>query len=331
MPPSAAPSAPRAFLALVRLTFLRHWRVRTVAWVTVGLVALTATAIAVFTHGPVGWRIETRPVFVADHKSDGAIRMTYRQYAAERLPLYILYPGPQDQFGVKAATLGAAQWLMLSPDPDAAKFRDDYAFLRFSRWVVFGLFLGFVMPLFALAYASGAIGTEREGRTLIWLATRPLPRGGVYLAKLLGVLPWCVVVSVLGFAAVCLVGGEIGRVAFRVYLPAVVAGTIGLSALFHLIGAIFRRPAVVGLVYVFFFETLVANLPGSLKRLSLNYYVRSMMYNEASAVAVVPEDQLDVYDPVSPQTAWAVLMAASVALTLIGMWWFSKLEPRDEI
>ena len=35
--------------------------------------------------------------------------------------------------------------------------------------------LGFVMPLFALAYASGAIGTEREGRTLLWDLATGLP------------------------------------------------------------------------------------------------------------------------------------------------------------
>lgn len=328
---SPAPSAVRAFAALVRLTFRRHWRVRALAWVTFGLLALTATAIGVYTHGPVGWRLEDRRAWIADLKTDGAVRMTYRQYALERLPIYEFFPGPPGQLAIKSGPMGAVQWLLVGDHPDAQKFRNDYAFLRFSRWVVFGLYLGFAMPLFALAYASGALGGEREGRTLIWLATRPMPRGAVYLAKFVGVLPWCVLVSVVGFAAVCLAGGDLGRQAFEVYLPAVVAGTLGLSALFHLMGAVFRRPAVVGLVYVFFFETLVANLPGSLKRLSLNYYVRSMMYNEASAVADVPTDQLDVYDPVTPTTAWAVLLAATVALTVIGMWWFARLEPKDEV
>lgn len=324
-------SASRAFFALVRLTFVRHWRVRALAWATFGLVALTATAIAIYTHGPVGWRLENRRVLVADLNMNGGVWLTYHQYAAERLPIYILFPSPPHQFAIKTATMGAEQWLMLSNEPDARKFRDDYAFLRFSRWVVFGLYLAFVLPLFCLAYASGALGSEREGRTLLWLATRPMPRGSIYLAKLLGVLPWCLAVSLLGFGMVCLAGGELGRVAFRVYLPAVVAGTIGLAALFHLIGAIFRRPAVVGLVYVFFFETLVANLPGSLKRLSLNYYVRSLMYDGASDVATVPTETLDVYEPVSATTAWIVLLAASIALTGIGMWLFARQEPREEI
>src|SRR5688500_3672029 len=103
------------------------------------------------------------------------------------------------------------------------------------------------------------------------------------MAKFLAGLPWCLAASIGGFAVLCLAGGEIGLQAFVPYRLAAVAGTIGFSALFQLIGAVFRRPAVVGLVYVFFFETLVANLPGSLKQLSLNYYVRSLLYNEATA------------------------------------------------
>ena len=122
-----------------------------------------------------------------------------------------------------------------------------------------------------------------------------------------------------------------GLRALVTYWPAVVAGTLGSAALFHLIGAVFRRPAVVGLVYIFFFEMLVANLPGSLKQLSLNYYTRSLLYNEATAaLTVVSQESLDVYAPASGPEAWATLLAAAVAFTLVGMVLFSRQEPQDE-
>ncbi len=323
------PSSLRAFLALVRLTFLRQWRVRALGWVTLSLVVLISTAIGIFTHGPVGWRLENQRTWVADFKSERGVRMTYQEYSFERLPNYIFFPGPPEHLAIKTATMGSIRNLMISNE--SAGFRDDYAFLGFSRGVIFTIYLGFILPLFALAFASHAIGSEREGRTLIWLVTRPLPRGSIYLAKFLGILPWCVAVSVLGLASVCLAGSDLGRKAFFVFLPSVLAGTIALAALFHLIGAVFRRPAIIGLVYVFFFETLVANLPGSLKRLSLNYYIRSMMYDGASSVAEVPAEQLDVYEPVSAFTAFAFLMVSTVVLTMIGMVLFARQEPREEI
>ena len=146
--------------------------------------------------------------------------------------------------------------------------------LNAPTWVVLGLvglvvfaedalFVGFVLPLFTLSYASGAFGTDRESRSLVWLMTRPIPRGGIYLAKFLGTLPWCVAFGLGGFVAVCMAGGAPGREALALYWPAAAVGTVAFASLFHLVGALFRRPIVIGLVYVFFFETVVAALPGS--------------------------------------------------------------------
>jgi ABC-type transport system involved in multi-copper enzyme maturation permease subunit len=283
--------------------------------------------VAVISHGPVGWRLESRQTLVADLKDqNNGIRMTYRQYGEQRLTFYEMLPGPGDGFAMKAALFAPFRAVLSD-----RRYLDDWAFLNFSRWVVFAIYLGFLLPLFTLAYASGAMGTEREERTLIWLLTRPLPRGAIYLAKFIGVLPWCVAVAVAGLAALCLAGGALGARAFAVYWPAAIAGAVGFSALFHLVGAAFRRPAVLGLVYIFFFELLVANLPGSLKRLSLNFYCRSLLYNEATAAApAVTPDSLDVFDPAPAATAWTVLAAAAVVLTLVGMWLFTRHEPKDD-
>jgi ABC-type transport system involved in multi-copper enzyme maturation permease subunit len=240
-----------------------------------------------------------------------------------------MLPGPAESFGLKAATLGAYQFLLLADE--ARSFREDFAFVNFSRWVVFGLYGTFLLPLVTLAFASNSLGGEREGRTLIWLVTRPLPRQAVYVAKFLGVLPWCVLAAVFGFACLCLAGGDLGRRAFAVYWPSVLAATLAFAALFHFIGALFRWPAVVGLVYIFFFELLVNNLPGSLKRLSLNYYLRSLLYNDAASVAPgVRPGSVDVYDPLGSTACWIVLLSAAVLITALGAHLFSRQEPKEE-
>ena len=81
----------------------------------------------------------------------------------------------------------------------------------FSRWLVFFLFLGFLLPLWNLSFATSALGADRENRSLIWLMTRPIPRSGIYLAKFLAVLPWCLALNLGGFVLICLCGGETGR------------------------------------------------------------------------------------------------------------------------
>ena len=308
----------RAFVALVAFSFGRLWRVRQMGWVALGLLALLCATVAVMTHGPLGWGLAERYSF--RHK----IRYADHGEQLDQVQMTAFSP---DALAIELAVFAPYRALLADE-----KFQADWAFLNFSRWVVFAMYLGFVLPLFTLAYASAAIGGEREGRTLLWLLTRPLPRWAVYLGTFLGVLPWCLVASVGGLVALGLAGGDLGRRAIAVYWPAAVLGTVALAALFHLIGALFRRPTVIGLVYVFFFESLVANLPGSLKQLSLNYYVRSLLYNEATGVvsSAVPET-LDVYDPAGPMTAGAVLLAATVGITLVGMILFARQEPAEEI
>jgi ABC-type transport system involved in multi-copper enzyme maturation permease subunit len=316
--------------------FLRQAKVRQLGIVAFGLLALLTTVVAVISQGAVGWRLEKRQRTVASPKSaeppNNVMKMTYEEYGRERLPFYQGFPGTPSDFAAKAIAF-APFWSMINAAADAEhrKYLDDWAFLNYSRWVVFALFLAFLMPLFALAFASGSIGGERESRTLIWLTTRPLPRWAIYLAKLLATLPWTLGISVLGFLMLCAAGGALGQRAMRIYWPAVLAGAFTFTCLFHLVGAVFRRPAIVGLVYIFFFETLVSNLPGSMKQLSLNYYVRSLFYNATAAeIETVQPESVDVYAPIDSPSAWGVLLGVSVLLSALGMYLFGRQEPKDE-
>lgn len=375
-------SALRAFFALVWFSVRRQGRVRQVAWVGFALLGVTALVVGVVSNGGRQWRPETErraiqqfkprvlgeerearqavvgPAAVAmdEESAPGSVRMTYEQYARERMPLHMMLAVGPDEFAVKMAYHGVFGNLMAGkekpdrPDDDPdygnvkllVQLRDAAAFTNFCRWVVFTLYLAFLLPLFTLAYATGAIGAEREGRTLLWLITRPLPRWAVYVAKLLGMLPWCVGVSGFAFAVLAVAGGDQGRKALGVFWPQVLIGAVAFGCVFHMVGALFRRPTIVGLVYVFFFETLVANLPGGLKQFSLNYYLKSLFYNRLTALTSVPDESdplkfygvrpegLDTYQAAEPSTAWVVLILVSVAVTALGAWLFGRQEPKDE-
>jgi ABC-type transport system involved in multi-copper enzyme maturation permease subunit len=337
----SSPSPARAWCVLVAQSFQRHWRVRQMGWVAVGLLSVCLLVVGLITARPGGWGLPERNVRRG---------VTYIQYADQLLPDYRYRlqryedppPGPTPR-GVRRPhpaeiphpldpTRDALQSLILAIPAvvlRSEKFLGDFAFMTFSRWVMLVTYLLFILPLFTLSYASQAFGAEREERTLIWLLTRPMPRSAIYLAKFVGTLPWCLAFSLGGFVALCLAGGDQGRTALRLYWPAALAGTVAFAALFHLIGAVFRRPVVVGLVYVFFFEALVGALPGSLKLLSLTFYTRCLMYNEASA-AGYPVEMLEVTGVVSDTTAWVVLLVAAVGLTGLGTWLFARGEHRDD-
>jgi ABC-2 type transport system permease protein len=297
----AKPSPVRAWAFLVGFAVRRQARVRQMVGIAVGLLAICLLLVGAFTA------------------SNGWDRYQWRLDRAK--PYNVAQVG------------GALVYAAIDQSEYMDRFRQETQPLSvFSRWVVFLLFLGFLLPLFSLSFATGALGQEREGRSLVWLMTRPLPRSGVYLAKFLGMLPWCLVLTVGGFGLLCLAGGEIGQRAFVLYAPGVFAGTLAFAALFYLFGALLPRPSIIALLYAFFFETLLSELPipGTLKRLSINYYTRCLLYAAAEGENV-PVESSSLFVPVSPTTAWMVLVGTTVGLTALGMWLFARMEHRDDV
>src|SRR5262249_14671092 len=154
-------------------------------------------------------------------------------------------------------------------------------FYVFSNGVVFTLFTTFLLPIWCLSFATEALGAEREAHNLIWVLTRPLSRPAIFLAKFVALLPWSLGLSLGGFGLLCLAGGEPGQTAFQVYWPSVLWGALAFCALFHCMGAWFRRAAVVAIVYSFFLETFMGNMPGHWKRASISFYTRCLMFERA--------------------------------------------------
>jgi ABC-type transport system involved in multi-copper enzyme maturation permease subunit len=283
---------------------------RQMVWIALGLVVLTV-------------------IFVAANSTFGHWSFTQRRIRPRSMTYHeslLVLSKPEVELA-RSEPASAIHWAIIGSVSAAL---DHSGFMVFARWVVFAIFQAFLLPLLTLSFATDAIGHERESRTLIWLFTRPMPRWAIYLAKLLAALPWCLGFNLAGFTAICLAAGPVGREALYLFWPAIGLGTVAFAALFHLIAAIFRRPAIVGLLYSFFFETLVSDLPGDLKRVSLSFYVRSLMFDATRPLNIVP-DELTVYSPVSPWTAVGVLVGATVAITLIGMWVFARQEYREDV
>ena len=294
------PTAFRAWTYLVVFSFRRQMRVRQMVGVALGLLVICLLLVTTFTASA-GWdRYEWRIDRI-------------KPYAVEHLA-----------GGLAHAAIDESEYM--------ARIRQETRPVAvFSRWVVFLMFLGFLLPLFSLSFGTSALGQDRESKSLVWLLTRPLPRASIYLAKFFGVLPWCLLMNMGSFGLLCVAGGEPGWKAFVLYAPGIFAGTLAFAAVFHLFGAISSRPAIVGLLYAFFFETMLSEvpIPGTLKRLSVNYYTRCLLYS-AAETENVPTESASLFVPVEPMTAWIVLLSATISITLLGMWLFSRREYRDD-
>lgn len=207
------------------------------------------------------------------------------------------------------------------PDFSQREFRD------FSEFMIL-VFASFVVPVCALAFGTASVGGDREDRTLVFLLVRPIPRALILLAKFTATVPLVLGMVVGSFWLYCLLAGEVGQVAFRLYLPALVYMTLAYVCLFHLFAVTFRHSTIVALVYALFMEVLLGNIPGIVKRVAVNYYGRSLMYAAGAPEGLTTPDP-QWFEPLSVETASWALLGIAVGGLLLATVIFSRREYRD--
>lgn len=325
--PPETPSVMRAWFYLLRHCFNRQAQARQMVWIALALLAVAVTVVAMITAAG-GWTmsrytfIVPGPPLIRGPNHQFVVAPRTRMRFDEAVTAMRLWPGmgvwPAPAAAVQTAIAGSYQAVL-----------ESSGFMVFSNWLVFPVFISFLLPIWSLSFATDTLGSEREAGTLVWLLTRPLPRFSIYLAKFLAVLPWALGLNIGGFALLCVAAGGPGWLAFRLYWPAILAGSIAFCALFHFMSACFRRPAVVAIVYTFFLETVLGNMPGYMKRVSVTFYTRCLMFGPLDSLGVAPPERASVYMPVSGLVAAWVLAGITIVMLVAGMVVFSRAQYQD--
>jgi ABC-type transport system involved in multi-copper enzyme maturation permease subunit len=144
------------------------------------------------------------------------------------------------------------------------------------------LFLRFIVPVLGVFYGTALMADEVEDKTITYLFTRPIPRGAVLVGKYLAYL---VCTSLVVLPSVVIVYFLL--VPFR-NLPSTFGALVidlgllelGLAvygAVFAFVGAFFKRPLVIGLIFAFGWEQVVMALPGYLKQFTIAYYIQALV------------------------------------------------------
>jgi ABC-2 type transport system permease protein len=146
-------------------------------------------------------------------------------------------------------------------------------------WV---LFVRFIVPVLGVFYGTSLVADEVEDKTITYLFTRPIQRGAVLMGKYLAylvctalvVLPSVMIVyfMIVPFAEVPATFGLLVK-----DLGILAIGLAVYGALFALIGAVLKRPLVIGLVFAFGWEQMAMLMPGYLKRFTLAHYVQALV------------------------------------------------------
>ena len=160
--------------------------------------------------------------------------------------------------------------------------------IRMTGPAIFGMmiwffYLRFIVPILGVFYGTSLIADEVEEKTITYLFTRPIPRGAVLIGKYLAflvsttfvVLPSVVLIYLL----LVPMQGSLGGSFLDLVKDLVLLG-LGLAvygAVFAFIGAKFKRPLLIGLVFIFGWEQVALVIPGYLKYATVAFYVQALV------------------------------------------------------
>jgi ABC-2 type transport system permease protein len=160
--------------------------------------------------------------------------------------------------------------------------------VRMTGPSIFGLmiwvfYLRFTIPILGVFYGTALMADEIEDKTITYLFTRPIRRGAVLFGKYLAYLACTIFVVLpsvmLVYLLVVPMRGTLGG-SFLDLVKDLVLLTLGLAAygaVFALVGAKFKRPLMIGLIFIFGWEQAALAFPGYLKRFTVAYYLQGLV------------------------------------------------------
>jgi ABC-2 type transport system permease protein len=176
-----------------------------------------------------------------------------------------------------------------------------------TKLLLSGFAISTMVPLIGVIAGTGAIATEIDDGSIVYLLAKPIRRSTIVFTKL-----WVAMgISALFAAIPTFVSGLIldgnSRHLAVAYGVAAVIASVGYSAIFLLLGIVTRHAVIAGLIYSLVWETLIGGLVPGAGTLSVQQW--------ALAIAGKVSDGGAVTSQVGVPTATVLLIAVTVVTT----------------
>lgn len=176
-----------------------------------------------------------------------------------------------------------------------------------------GFITSIVIPLIALATATASFGNELDDRTLSNLTLSPTSRWKIVVPKLMASVSinGAILLTSVAISVMIAYGGD-----FNVLLAALVGCLLGIfaySAVFLWLGLQTSRALLIGLLYVFLWETLLSNFGPGIRFLSIRAYTLGIIRG-------IDEGRFaDNANIISFPVSLAVLVGVSIVFTALSV------------
>ena len=200
--------------------------------------------------------------------------------------------------------------------------------IRMTGPAIFGLmiwvfYLRFTVPVLGVFYGTSLMADEVEDKTITYLFTRPIRRGAVLFGKYLAYLGCTVFVVlpsvVLVYLLVVPLRGSLGGSFIDLVkdLSLLALGLAVYGAVFAFVGAKFKRPLLIGLIFIFGWEQTALAFPGYLKKFTVAYYLQGLVPH-----AMPSDSTLSLIQGIfreSPGLAGSLFWLAAILLVFVGL------------
>lgn len=152
----------------------------------------------------------------------------------------------------------------------------------FSK-VMLLLYFQLLIPVLALFFGTTIVNEELDNKTLVYLTTSPVPRQAVILGKYLAAFLLLLLIVGSGFllsflaAALNRLGQAAAWEELGVYLGTSLLAVFCYSALFTMLGTFMKKSILIGLFFVFGWESVVQYFPGVTQKFTIIHYIKSLL------------------------------------------------------
>lgn len=154
---------------------------------------------------------------------------------------------------------------------------------QFFSHLMLSLYFQLLIPVLALFFGSGVVNEELDNKTLVYLTSVPVRRRDVLLGKYLAAFLLAALLVVAGFllsflaSAIERLGdpdawGELG-----LFVGTALLALLCYSALFTALGAFMKKSILLGLFFVFGWESVVQYFPGVTQKFTIVHWIKSLL------------------------------------------------------
>ncbi len=188
----------------------------------------------------------------------------------------------------------------------------------FANVLYLDLIAATLLPLATLVLATAALGDEIEDRTLQYLTLKPISRLRIVVEKLLAVFVVMVPIVWIGIAmtwAIASLGNVDGmRDLLWPALASSLVAIVGFGSLFMLLSMVMQRALLVGIFYVFVWETSLSRFLPGIRAISIRHFTQSLF------VRMVDDRRVDVPQLSAQTTVIVTTIVICVLCVALATW-----------